>query len=242
MNKILIFTATYNESKNIEELISKIFNSNTNIDLLIVDDNSPDKTYEIIEKLSAKNKNIFLKKRDKKYGLNTAHTYGYDFAVKRNYEKLITMDADLSHDPIEIPKIINYLDSKPFVIGSRYIDGGKNDMTKGRLLLSRLGNKFIKTLLAPNCTEFTSSYRGFNLKNIKNFHFKQIQSNGYSFFMETVIKLNYMGYYSYEFPIHFKNREFGESKIPKGEIYRTLYNVIRLYFHFLKKKININFD
>lgn len=237
MNKTLIFTATFNESKNIEELILKIFYLNKNVDLLIVDDNSPDKTYEIIEKLATKNKNIFLKKREKKYGLNTAHTYGYDFAVKKKYEKLITMDADLSHDPEEIPKIINFLNNEAFVIGSRYIKGGKNDMTKGRLLLSVLGNKFIKTLLASRSTEFTSSFRGFNLRMLKNFHFNQIKSNGYSFFMETVIKLNFLGYKSYEFPIHFKNREFGKYKIPKGEIYRTLFNVLRLYFY--KKKNNI---
>jgi dolichol-phosphate mannosyltransferase len=238
MNKTLIFTATFNESKNIEELISKIFDLNKNVDLLIVDDNSPDKTYEIIEGLATKNKNIFLKKREKKDGLNTAHTYGYDFAIKQKYEKFITMDADLSHDPIEIPKIIDLLNNEAFVIGSRYIAGGKNDMTKGRLLLSKLGNRFIKTILASKCTEFTSSFRGFNLTMLKNFHFNQIQSNGYSFFMETVIKLNFLGYASYEFPIHFKNREFGESKIPKGEIYRTLFNVLRLYIY--KKKNNIN--
>ena len=237
MNKTLIFTATFNESKNIKELISKIFDLNKNVDLLIVDDNSPDKTYEIIESLAIKNKSILLKKRKSKLGLNTAHTYGYDFAIKEGYDKLITMDADLSHDPIEIPKIINYLDNEAFVIGSRYILGGKNDMPKSRLFLSKLGNKFIKTVLASECTEFTSSFRGFNLTKLKNFHFNQIQSNGYSFFMETVIKLNFLGYSSYEFPIHFKNREFGESKIPKDEIYRTLFNVFRLYF--FKKKNNI---
>ena len=83
MNKTLIFTATYNESRNINELITKIFDLNSDIDLLIVDDNSPDKTYEIIEKLAKKNKNIFLKKRPKKLGLNTAHIFGYDFAKKK---------------------------------------------------------------------------------------------------------------------------------------------------------------
>ena len=235
MNKTLIFTATYNESRNINELITKIFDLNSDIDLLIVDDNSPDKTYEIVEKLAKKNKNIFLEKRPKKLGLNTAHIFGYDFAKKNKYKKFITMDADLSHNPIEIPKIIDLLDNEAFVIGSRYMAGGKNDMPKRRLLLSILGNKFIKTMLGSNGTEFTSSYRGFNLKKLKNFHFNQIESNGYSFFMETVIKLNLLGYSSCEFPIHFRNREFGVSKIPKVEIYRTLFNVIKLYFYKKKK-------
>ena len=234
MNKTLIFTATFNEGKNIKELISKIFDLNKNVDLLIVDDNSPDKTYEIIESLALKNNNIFLKKREKKLGLNTAHIFAYDFAIKNKYEKLITMDADLSHDPDEISKIISFLDKEAFVIGSRYMEGGKNDLPKKRLLLSIIGNKFIKTLLCSNGTEFTSSYRGFNLARLKSFHFNQINSNGYSFFMETVIKLNLLGYKSYEFPIHFRNREFGDSKIPKIEIFRTLFNVFKLFFH--KKK------
>ena len=235
MNKTLIFTATFNESRNIEELISKIFNLNKNVDLLIVDDNSPDKTYKIIEKLAQKNKNIFLEKRPKKMGLNTAHIYGYDFAKKKGYEKLITMDADLSHNPVEISKIINFLDNEAFVIGSRYMVGGKNDMPKRRLLLSIIGNKFIKTMLGSRSTEFTSSFRGFNLTKLNNFHFNQIESNGYSFFMETVIKLNLLGHSSYEFPIHFRNREYGVSKIPRVEIYRTLFNVFKLYLYKNKK-------
>lgn len=231
MSKTLIFTATYNESKNIEELISKIFKLEKDLNLLIVDDNSPDKTFEIIEKLSSKNKNIFLCKREKKLGLNTAHIYAYDFALKNNYEKLITMDADLSHDPEEIPRIIELLDNEAFVIGSRYIQGGKNDLPKRRLMLSIIGNRFIKALLRSKGTEFTSSFRGFNLKKLNNFHFNQVDSNGYSFFMETVIKLNFLGYESCEFPIHFKNREHGISKIPKVEIFRTLFNVFKLFFY-----------
>jgi len=235
MSKTLIFTATYNESRNIKELISQIFELKNDLNLLIVDDNSPDKTFEIIEKLAFTNKNIFLHKREKKLGLNTAHIYAYDFALKNNYEKLITMDADLSHDPKEIPKIIKLLDKEAFVIGSRYINGGKNDLPTRRLILSVIGNKFIKALLKSDGTEFTSSFRGFNLKRLNNFHFNQIDSNGYSFFMETVIRLNLLGHNSCEFPIHFKNREYGISKIPRIEIFRTLFNVFKLFFNKFKK-------
>ena len=235
MSKTLIFTATYNESRNIKELISQIFELKNDLNLLIVDDNSPDKTFEIIEKLAFTNKNIFLHKREKKLGLNTAHIYAYDFALKNNYEKLITMDADLSHNPKEIPKIIKLLDKEAFVIGSRYITGGKNDLPTRRLILSVIGNKFIKALLKSDGTEFTSSFRGFNLKRLNNFHFNQIDSNGYSFFMETVIRLNLLGYKSCEFPIHFKNREYGISKIPRIEIFRTLFNVFKLFFNKFKK-------
>ena len=232
MSKTLIFTATYNESKNIGQLIEKILNLNLNVDILIVDDNSPDKTYEIVEKLKNKFDNIFLEKRNGKLGLNTAHIFGYEFALKHEYKNLITMDADLSHDPNEIPNIINLLEKNAFVIGSRYMKGGKNDMKKLRLLLSIIGNKFIRIVLNSDGTEFTSSFRGFNLSKLKDFSFRQVESKGYSFFMETVIRINRLGFKSFEFPIHFKNREHGVSKIPKIEILRTLFNVLKL---FLKK-------
>ena len=228
MNKTLIFTATYNESKNIAQLIDKILNLKLNIDILIVDDNSPDKTYEIIEKFKNKFDNIFLEKRSGKLGLNTAHIFGYEFALKHQYKNLITMDANLSHDPEEIPNIIKLLDNNAFVIGSRYIKGGKNDMKKLRLLLSIFGNKFIRIVLNSKGTEFTSSFRGFNLVRLKDFSFNQVKSEGYSFFMETVIRINRLGFKSFEFPIHFKNREHGVSKIPKIEIFRTLFNVLKL--------------
>ena len=230
MNKTLIFTATYKESKNISKLLNKIIKLKQKVDLLIVDDNSPDGTPEKIEKFSKNYKNIFLKKRKGKLGLNTAHIYGYNYALKNKYKKLITMDADLSHDPKEIPKIINLLDKHSFVIGSRYISGGKNGMKGFRLVLSIKGNKIIKHLLNLKGTEFTSSYRGFNLKKIKKFNFNKIESQGYSFFMETVFRLNNLGFKSFEFPINFKQRDSGKSKIPKIEIFRTLYNIFKLYF------------
>ena len=229
MSKTLIFTATYNESKNIEELIDQIFQLKNNLNLLIIDDNSPDKTYKIIEKLSLKYPNITLIKREKKLGLNTAHILAYDYAIKNKYDKLITLDADMSHDPKDIPKIINLLDEHAFVVGSRYMFGGKNDMTVFRFLLSYFGNVLIKFLLKCKGTEFTTSFRGFHLVKLKDFHFNQIQAKGYSFFMNTVVKLNRLGFESKEFPIHFKNRNHGKSKIPKIEIIRTLFNVLILY-------------
>lgn len=237
MNDTLIFTATFNESENIQKLINQIISINNNLCLLIVDDNSPDKTYEIVEELSKNNKNIKLIKREKKLGLNTAHILAYEYAIKNNFNNLITMDADLSHDPKEIPTIINLLKENDFVLGSRYINGGSNDQKFTRYMLSFLGNKFIKLLSRTNSSEFTTSYRGFNIKRLKNFHLNQIDANGYSFFMETVIKINKKKFRSKEFPINFKDRKYGNSKIPKIEIFRTLFNLLKITFK--KKNKNI---
>lgn len=230
MSDILVFTATYNEKENINNLVNEIFNSSNEIDMLVIDDNSPDGTWKELETISKENNKFFLIKRDKKLGLNTAHQMAYEYAVNKNYNKLITMDADFSHDPKEIPKIIELLKTHDFVIGSRYLNGGKNTQPLLRFLISFIGNKLIKYLLNINISEFTTSYRGFNLKKLNNFHLRNIRGKGYSFFMETVVVLYRLGFDCKEFPIIFKDRKFGKSKIPKIEIFRTFKNLIYLIF------------
>ena len=184
MSKTSIFTATYNEKENIKKLIENLNALNLNIDILVIDDNSPDKTWEILKNLEKKTENLKLIVRDNKSGLDTAHKLAFNYAKDNNYEKFISMDADLSHDPDEIPKMINILNKSSFVIGSRYIEGGKCDMKSSRLILSNLGNKFIKSILKIDCNEFTTSYRGFNLLRLDSFSLNIIKSRGYSFFME----------------------------------------------------------
>jgi len=140
------------------------------------------------------------------------------------------MDADLSHDPKVIKKIINLLYVCPFVIGSRYIKGGKCDLKGFRYFLSYLGNIFIKYFLNINSNEFTTSYRGFNLGKLKRLNISAIKSSGYSFFMETIFLINKLNIKIHEIPIHFQSRFSGNSKIAKIEIFRTLFNVLRLKF------------
>ena len=227
MTKTLIFTATYNESKNIKELITKIFELKNDLNLLIIDDNSPDRTYEIIESHNEINKKLFLIKRKKKLGLDTAHKHAYDFAKKNGYEKLITLDADLSHNPNEIPTFINLLDNFDFVIGSRYSKGAKNNQPLMRFLISYFGNKLIKILLRSSLNEYTTSYRGFNIIKLKNFDMNLVKASGYSFFMGTIHYLKLANANMIETPIVFNDRVYGVSKIPKIEIFRTFFNLIK---------------
>ena len=128
------------------------------------------------------------------------------------------MDADLSHDPIKIPDFLKMLKKNTFVIGSRYIEGGRSDLKGGRLFMSYFGNKFIKNVFKIDCAEFTSSYRGFNLKNLKEFDLDIVSSKGYSFFMESVFQINKKGFNIRQIPIYFSERKQGISKIPKIEI------------------------
>ena len=226
--KILVFTATYNESENISELISLIMEQNFKPDLLIIDDNSPDGTYNKVQQMQKKFKNLFLIKRNGKFGLDTAHKEGYDFAKKNNYDYFITMDADFSHDPSELPNFVKNLNNFPIVLGSRYVTGGNCLMSGRRLIISKYGNKFMKFIFKFDCNEFTTSYRGFNLKKLKDFHLNLIKTKVYSFFMGTIYEIFKKGFKVKEIPITFKDRSKGYSKIPRIEILRTLKNVLFL--------------
>ena len=187
MTKILVFTATYNEAENIKIFLDKLVNIKQTFDVLIIDDNSPDNTWSIIENYeSPSTKKINLIKRAKKEGLNTAHKLGFNYARKNNYDLLITLDADLSHDPIIIPEFIKHLETNSFVIGSRYMPGGRNEMSFLRYILSFFGNKLIKFVLKINLDEFTTSYRGFNLRTLKDFDMNEVSLEGYSFFLGTI--------------------------------------------------------
>ena len=231
--KVLIFSATFNEKENIGKLIKSIFKNLPEVNVLIIDDNSPDGTSEKIIELQKNYKKISLITRESKKGLDTAHKEAYSFAKKNKYDYLITMDADLSHDPDEIKNFILNLETYPFVIGSRYIENGKCLMQGKRLIFSKYGNKIIKYFLNINCNEFTTSFRGFNLHKLNKFDLNLVQNKGYSFFMGTVFEIVNQGFEIKEIPIIFRDRHKGISKIPKIEILRTLKN---LFLLFLKKK------
>ena len=226
--KILVFTATYNEAENIYELISLIKTQPSNPHVLIIDDNSPDGTSDKVVKSQSKFRDIFLIKRNKKLGLDTAHKEAYNFAIKNNYDYFITMDADFSHDPNEIKNFVKNLEHFPFVIGSRYMEGGKCLMKRRRLFMSKYGNKMIRFFLKIDCTEYTSSFRGFNLKALNDFSLDIVKTKGYSFFMGTIFEVNQKKFKIKQIPITFKDRSKGYSKIPKLELFRTLFNLIKL--------------
>ena len=226
--KILVFTATYNEAENISELINQIANQDFKPHILIIDDNSPDGTADKVKEIQKKFENIYLIKRHDKLGLDTAHKEGYEFAKTNEYDYLITMDADFSHDPKDLPNFVKNLDEFHVVLGSRYIDGGNCLMSGRRLMISKYGNKFMKLIFNIDCNEFTTSYRGFNINRLKNFHLNLIQTKGYSFFMGTIHEIFKRNYKIKEIPIIFKDRKKGYSKIPRIEILRTLKNIFYL--------------
>ena len=233
--RILVFTACYNEKPNIEKLILEIKKNLPNSFILVVDDNSPDETKEVVKNLQKKISHIDLIVRDKKLGLDTAHKLAYDYAIKNDFDYLITMDADLSHDPAELSNFIKHLNDHPFVLGSRYMPGGRCLMRGSRLIISKLGNLVIRFFSGINCKEFTTSYRGFDIKKLENFNLNNVNDSGYSFFMGTLFEIKKKGFQIKEIPITLYDREQGASKIPKIEIFRTLINLIK---HIIKNTFN----
>ena len=233
--RILVFTACYNEKPNIEKLILEIKKNLPNSFILVVDDNSPDETKEVVKNLQKKISHIDLVVRDKKLGLDTAHKLAYDYAIKNDFDYLITMDADLSHDPIELSNFIDHLNDHPFVLGSRYMPGGRCLMRGSRLIISKLGNLVIRFFSGINCKEFTTSYRGFDIKKLESFNLNNVNDSGYSFFMGTLFEIKKKGFQIKEIPITLYDREQGASKVPKIEIFRTLINLIK---HIIKNTFN----
>ena len=157
--KILIFIATYNENQNISDLLYSIIKISPDYDVLIIDDNSTDGTKEILEKLNSAHTCLTVIHRPRKMGVGSAHRAAMIYALKNEYEELVTMDADFSHSPNTIPLMLYQLKTSDFVIGSRYMKGGKSDYTGYRKWISFVANHVARIILGIKIHECTTSFR-----------------------------------------------------------------------------------
>ena len=237
MSKILICSPTYNESENIENFCKKILKIK-NIDLIIIDDNSPDGTAKIIFKLQKKYKRLFIIKRKKKLGIGSAIRTGMNYALTKNYDAIITMDADLSHEPREIPIFIKKIKKFDFVAGSRYMNGGKSDYKGYRDFISRLANISCKFLLRMPFKEYTTSFRAYSNKSLKVLKKATLWSDGYSSQIEFIFFIYISGLKCIEIPIQFHDRTKGNSKIPRLQAFYGALKLLELLIRRLitKKK------
>ena len=216
--RTLIFTATFNERGNIELLLERVFALDPSFEMLVVDDNSPDGTGQILEQIAATNPRLHVIQRPRKMGIGSAHLLAMTFSVRQGFDRLVTMDADFSHDPADIPRLLDALEHADFVIGSRYTEGGNSDYKGYRRVISVCGNMAAHFLLRIPLREFTTSFRAFTVETLKNRRCGKLRSSGYSFFMETVFRMSRAGVRMAEVPIQFKDRLFGISKIPRFEV------------------------
>lgn len=228
-HRTLVFTATYNELDNIQSLLDEIWDEIPDADILVVDDNSPDGTGTLLNQIAAVKENLKVLHRPQKLGLGTAHHLAMIFAIKHGYDVLVTMDADHSHDPADMTNLIGKLSEADFVVGSRYMPGGGCDYGGYRKFLSVSANRAARLLLGIRLHEFTTSYRAFRVSALAKVNFVKMHNHGYSFFMESVYRLNQAGLKLAEIPIYFHYRNAGSSKIPRLEIIRGMAKLLHLW-------------
>jgi glycosyltransferase involved in cell wall biosynthesis/SAM-dependent methyltransferase len=229
-NRTLIFTATYNEAENIGPFCRAVLGIDPSYDLLVVDDHSPDGTGDQLDKLRQSEPRLKYLPRPRKLGLGTAHQLAMAYAVREGYTRLVTMDADFSHQPQDIPRLLAALEDSDFVIGSRYAPGGQCSYTGYRRFISLAGNAAARALLGCPLHEFTTSFRAFRVDKIEAMRLFELRSRGYSYFLDVVFRIHSGGWRIKEIPIHFLDRTAGRSKLPRFEIVKGIARLLKLFF------------
>lgn len=225
----LVFAPTYNERGNIERLLDGLSAAAPGADILVVDDGSRDGTCDVLAARRRANPHLGVIARPGKLGIGSAHKLGWLHARRLGYGRIVTMDADLSHDPADVPRLLAALDAGADVaLGSRYIAGGRIDYTGWRLFLSRTANSLAHRALGAEVSEFTTSLRAARLDRVPAGLVETIDNDGYGFFLACVARFARAGLKLAEVPIHFRDRQHGQSKIPRLEILRGAANLGRL--------------
>jgi dolichol-phosphate mannosyltransferase len=227
----LIIIPTYNERQNIEPLFEAIFTVNNDVNILVVDDNSPDKTYELVDELQQgryKDK-VFLLRRAGKLGLGTAYVAGFKWALANGYDYIMEMDADFSHNPIYINDFLREIKNADLVIGSRYVPGGGVvNWGIGRKFISRGGSLYSRTILGLPLNDITGGYKCFRREVLESINLDSIKSNGYSFQVEMNYRTYLKGFRIKEVPIIFEDRRVGQSKMSRKIFLEAIMMVWRL--------------
>ncbi|MGH2755880.1 MAG: polyprenol monophosphomannose synthase [Actinomycetota bacterium] len=225
----LVIVPTYNESETITEAIRQLFEAvPDNVDLLVVDDGSPDGTADIVKKLAVDEPRVHLLERSAKRGLGDAYRTGFRWALDRGYPAVVEMDADLSHDPADVPRFLAALDDADLVIGSRYVPEGKvENWSSFRESLSRYGNKYAGFWLRFGVKDATSGFRAFRTSALEKIDLDRVASQGYGFQIEMVRRVFLDGGRIVEIPITFVERVAGRSKMSRRIVAEALYGVTR---------------
>ena len=227
--KNCIIIPTYNERENIVALVNNIIALSIETNIIVVDDNSPDGTGPAVDVLAQAWPQVSVIHRSGKLGLGTAYIAGFKKGLSEGAERLISMDADFSHNPSYLPDLIDLANHFHITIGSRYIaGGGVVNWGWRRRFLSWGANNFARTTLGLKAHDCTAGFRCYRREVLLNIDLDQIFSDGYSFLVEMIFKCQRLGFTVGEIPIIFANRERGASKISQREIYKAMYTVARL--------------
>jgi len=226
---------TYEERGTIEQAIRGVLAAD-GIDVLVVDDSSPDGTGQLVAEIAATEARVRLVERPAKSGLASAYLDGFHTAIAEGYDIAIEMDSDLSHDPTELPGLLAAAERFDLVVGSRYIPGGSvTDWSRSRVALSRGGNSYARFMLGLPIHDATSGYRVYRRELLADLLRDPFASDGYGFQIELVSRAHRLGYAVGEAPITFRERVYGESKISRGIVAEALWKVTQwgwaLRFH-----------
>ena len=242
MKDVLIIIPTYNEIDNIENIIISNFNLYPNINILIVDDNSPDFTYKIVEELKLKFKDqLSLLKREKKQGLGTAYIEGFKWALKNKFNYIFEMDADFSHNPKDIKRILEPMieNNYDISIGSRYVKGiNVVNWPLSRIILSYAASIYVRLITNMNIKDSTSGYICYKKIVLESINLDNIKFTGYAFQIEMKYKSYLKNFKIIEVPIVFSDRVYGVSKLNGSIISEAIFGVLGMK---IKKIFNIKF-
>ena len=232
MPKAVVIIPTYNEIDNISTAIEKVLNLSENFDILVVDDNSPDGTAEVVKGFVSKYSNrVFLEIKNIKEGLGKAYTLGFSWAMERNYDYIFEMDADLSHDPNDLVRMYVELQSIncDVVIGSRYVNGiNVVNWPLSRIMLSYFASIYSRIITGLPVKDATSGFVGFKRVVLEKMNLSSILFNGYAFQIELKFKAYKNNFKILEIPIIFRDRVHGESKMSGNIIFEAVFGLIKL--------------
>ncbi|MFH1402981.1 MAG: polyprenol monophosphomannose synthase [Candidatus Altiarchaeota archaeon] len=232
MTRVLVMLPTYNEAENIGSIIGDILEQGEDVDVLVVDDSSPDGTWRIVEGISSENSRVNLLKREGKRGRGLAGVEGYKYGIENKYDAILEMDADYSHDPEHIPELLKALEDADVVLGSRLVEGG---METGRpwmrRIITKLANTYIRLMLGLDVRDCNSGFRCFKREVLEAIKPETITSEGPGIVQEALFKAHLKGFRIREVPIRFKDRVAGESKLGVGALISGYTLILKLKFH-----------
>lgn len=213
--KITVVTPTYNEAENLPKLVSALFTLPLDLNLLVVDDNSPDGTGNIADELARQEERLQVMHRPGKLGLRSAYLNAFQQVLQEDTDAIVQMDADFSHDPAVLPDMAARINSCDVVIGSRYVEGGSvaRRWPKWRKSLSAFGNFYARSILGFPLRDVTTGYRMWRRETLQSMPLERIRSNGYVFLVEMAYLAYCLEYRIQEVPIHFADRRWGKSKM-----------------------------
>jgi dolichol-phosphate mannosyltransferase len=224
--KNLVIIPTYNERENIANIIPKIRALLPLVDILVVDDNSPDKTQDVVRGIQASDSHLHLLPRKGKEGLGKAYIAGFKWGLERGFEGLCEMDADFSHRPEDLVKILDALNGADFVVGSRWVPGGATaNWSLSRKIISRGGSFYARQILRYPLRDWTGGFNAWKAGTLHKIGLDLVKSEGYSFQIELKYRALKSGLHGIEIPIIFEDRVAGQSKMSSGIVFEALLRV-----------------